>query len=88
MPFPDSWICQKGTHAGRPLQLFLMKEHPLGWVIFDILPGFVIILLIADDVIVIGFLPELFVKWTQDSGLNTSDVIIGRHSFEIVHDIL
>ena len=74
-------------HIGRSLRVDMMDKHPFCRVILDVLPCFVIILLIADDMIVIGFLPELFVEGSQKSCLDTADVVVCCHGFEKLHHI-
>ena len=86
---PRFWDAQqRERHTGRSLRFFLIDQHPFGWVVFDVLPGFVIILLIADHMVIIGFLPELLVERRQHPGFNSTDVVGGSHGFEVVHDIL
>ena len=51
----------KERHAGRSLR-FYVHHDPFGRIIFNILPNLVVILLIANDMIIIGFLPQFAVK--------------------------
>ena len=55
-------VTLKERHAGRSLRFFVHHD-PFGRIIFNILPNLVVILLIANDMIIIGFLPQFAVKW-------------------------
>ena len=56
------WLCIiSERHAGRSLRFFVHHD-PFGRIIFNILPNLVVILLIANDMIIIGFLPQFAVK--------------------------
>ena len=80
---------RRGRSPCRPptLQFFFVKHLPFGRIVFDISPYFVVILRIADDMIVIGFLPEFFVEGDQNAGFDTATVVVGGHGFEILHHI-
>ena len=48
------------TRGRVSLRIFsLFCHHPFSWIVFDVFPGFVIILLVADHMIVISGLPDV-----------------------------
>ena len=59
-PFPTGHKCRERPVC-RSLRSFVHHD-PFGRIIFNILPNFVVILLIANDMIIIGFLPQFAVK--------------------------
>ena len=63
-PFPTRRKCRERPVCRafcRSLRSFVYHD-PFGWIIFNILPNLVVILLIANDMIIIGFLPQFAVK--------------------------
>ena len=59
-PFPTRHKCRERPVC-RSLRSFVHHD-PFGRIIFNILPNLVVILLIANDMIIIGFLPQFAVK--------------------------
>ena len=43
-----------------PLQKAMFLQEPFPWIVFDVLPYFVIVLLIADHMVIIGALENFF----------------------------
>ena len=72
--------------TGRSLRSFVHHD-PFGRIIFDVFPNSVVILLIANDMIIIGLLPQLTVKRQQCAIFYTPDIFVGGHGFEKTHNI-
>lgn len=77
----------RGWPVDHPLHFFMVDEYPLGGIVFNVSLHFVIILLVANHMVIKGFLPELFVEWHQHTSLYSADVVIGRHSLEKLHRV-
>ena len=65
---------------------FAVDIYPFFGIIYDIFPCFIIILLVADDMIIIGFLPYFPMKGGKKPYIYIMNIMIGGYGLEMLHN--